>query len=115
MITKETARRIYNCYTQIEAIDKLKKEMAEEIERVREREKEREKKESYRPIPENDFGRFGKGLQMGVPDGYSSSMRIFNISPELGIKVMDEHKKHLLDEMETLKAIANVEMTSDEQ
>lgn len=26
MITKETARRIYNCYQQIEEIDRLKKE-----------------------------------------------------------------------------------------
>ena len=33
MITKETARRIYNCYQQIEEIDRLKKEMLEEVER----------------------------------------------------------------------------------
>ena len=38
-------------------------------------------------------------------------MRIFNISPELGIKVMDEQRKTLEKEMETLEAIANVEMT----
>ena len=34
MITKETARRIYNCYQQIEEIDRLKKEMLEEVEKI---------------------------------------------------------------------------------
>lgn len=34
MITKETARRIYNCYQQIEGIDRLKKEMLEEVEKA---------------------------------------------------------------------------------
>ena len=34
MITKETARRIYNCYQQIEEIDRLKKEMLEEVEKA---------------------------------------------------------------------------------
>mgnify|MGYP006917434199 CR=1 FL=1 len=34
MITKETARRIYNCYQQIEEIDSLKKEMLEEVEKA---------------------------------------------------------------------------------
>lgn len=35
MITKETARRIFNCHQQIEEIDKLKQEMLEEVENQR--------------------------------------------------------------------------------
>lgn len=115
MITKETARRIYNCYSQLENIEQLKKDMAEEVQKVRQREAEREKEGGFtKPIPEHDFGKFGNGMQLGVPDGYSSSMRIFNISPELAIQVMDEHKKALLKEMDSLKAIANIEMTVDD-
>lgn len=114
MITKETARRIYNCYSQLENIEQLKKDMAEEVQKVREREAEREKDHFAKPIPENDFGKFGRGMQLGVPDGFSSSMRIFDISPELAIQVMDEHKKTLLKEMDSLKAIANIEMSVDD-
>ena len=111
MITKKTAREIYNCYTQLEAIDKLRKEMAEEVEKVRKRNEEALEKSSFeRPIPENDFGRFGKGMQLGVPDGVSSSMRLFNISPELAIAVMDEQRKVLEEKMKTLEAIVKVEM-----
>ena len=44
MITKETARRIFNCHQQIEEIDKLKQEKLEEAENQREREKEDAKK-----------------------------------------------------------------------
>ena len=112
MITKETARQIYNCYTQIETIDQLKKDMADEVTKAREREAEYKEKHPFEePIPEKDFGKFGEGMQLGVPNGISSSMRIFNISPELAVKVMDEQRKTLEKKMETLEAIANVEMT----
>lgn len=114
MITKETARQIYNCYSQMEAIEKLKKEMADEVQKVREREEKRKQEKPFEePIPENDFGRFGKGINLGVPNGFSSSWRIFNISPEVAISVMDAHLQQLQKEMETLRAIANVEMSKD--
>lgn len=38
MITKDTAREIYNCYQQIEEIDNIKNDMVEEIERARKKE-----------------------------------------------------------------------------
>ena len=37
MITKETARQIYNCHQQIEEIGKIKSDMCEEVEKARER------------------------------------------------------------------------------
>ena len=40
MITKETAREIYNCYQQIEEIDKLKDDMLKEIERIKKKKEE---------------------------------------------------------------------------
>lgn len=109
MITKETARSIYNCYQQIEEIDKLKNDMLEEIERIRKR-----KEEDKNPIPvrnDNSFGRYGKGMQLGVPngDGYSS-MRIFSISPSIGLMVMDEQKANLQKELRELETIAKLEM-----
>lgn len=109
MISKETARKIYNCYQQIEVIDKTKKEMIEEIERVREQAKNNPREE---PIPENDFGRYGHGLQLGIPekDSRFNSMRIYNISPELGISVMDAQKKKLEKELKKLGIIARLEM-----
>lgn len=106
MITKETARRIYNCYQQIEEIDKLKEEMLEEIERVRKSETERRE-----PIPDNPYGRFGKGMQLGVPSGITSSMRVFNISPAIGVKVMDEQREKLEKDLRELETIARLELS----
>ena len=100
MITKETAREIYNCYQQIEEIDKIKSDMVSEIEKAR----EKEKKEDG-PIPENggSFGKYGKGMQLGIPDGGFSSMRIFSISPTIGSMVMDEQKSNLEKKVERVR------------
>lgn len=106
MITKETARKIYNCYQQIEEIDKLKEEMLEEVERVRKIEAERRE-----PIPDSPYGRFGKGMQLGVPNGITSSMRIFSISPAIGIKVMDEQREKLEKDLRELETIARLELS----
>lgn len=104
MITKETARLIYNCYQQLEEIEKIKKEMLEEIK------KQEEQRKNSEPIPEGSFGKFGKGMQLGVPDGFSTSMRIFNISPDIAIHVMDEQKKALEEQLEHLKTLAKLEL-----
>lgn len=108
MITKETAREIYNCYQQIEEIDNIKNDMVEEIERARKKEKE-----ETRPIPENDnsFGKYGKGMQLGIPDGHYSSMRIFSISPEIAVMVMDEQRFNLEKRLRELETIAKLEMS----
>ncbi|MDO4163967.1 MAG: hypothetical protein Q4D56_06225 [Bacteroides sp.] len=107
MITKETARKIYNCYQQIEEIAKIRKEMCDEVQRVREREAQ-----NHEPIPENSFGRFGKGMQLGVPNDFTGSMRIFNISPETAIQVMDEQESKLKKKLHELEAVARIEMSN---
>ena len=112
MITKETARRIFNCHQQIEEIDKLKQEMLEEVENQREREKNRDLSE---PIPENIFGRFGKGMQLGVPNNGMSSMRIFGISPEIGFLVMEEQRNKLERDLRELETIAKLELSNTDK
>lgn len=113
MITKETARRIFNCHQQIEEIDKLKKEMLEEVEKQREVEKERD---FSKPIPENSFGRFGKGMQLGVPNNSGmSSMRIFGISPEIGFLVMEVQREKLERDLRELETIAKLELSNTDK
>ena len=109
MITKETARKIFNCHQQIEEIDKLKKEMLDEVNKQREREK---KCDHSKPIPQGSFGRFGRGMQLGVPSEVGSSMRIYNISPEIGFLVMDEQRERLEKELRELEVIAKLELTN---
>lgn len=108
MITKETAREIYNCYQQIEEIDKIKGDMVKEIERAR-----KQNEQENKPIPEKDssFGKYGKGMQLGVPDGSFSSMRIFSISPTIGVMVMDEQKNNLEKRLHELETIVKLEMS----
>lgn len=108
MITKETARKIFNCHQQIEEIDKLKQEMLEEVNKQRGQENNISK-----PIASGSFGRFGKGMQLGVPDGIGSSMRIFNISPEIGFLVMEEQKEKLEKELRELEVIAKLELSNN--
>lgn len=111
MITKETARQIYNAWQQLEAIDETEADMKKEIERIR---KEAEK-ELTKPIPESQwYGSYGSGMQLGLPTSGCASMRIFNISPEIGIKIMDEQRAALQERLMKLEGIARLELnTSD--
>ena len=116
MITKETARQIYNCYLQLENITHLREEMIKEVEKVRKEEQEylENNAGTSKPIPENEstFGKFGKGMQLGVPDDYGrcASMRLFNISPEVCISVMEAHEKDIKRRLEVLESIAKLEL-----
>lgn len=109
-LTKETSLRIYNCYQQIEACDKFKKDVSELIERQNKLAEEREE-----PIPINAFTYRGRGCQMGIPETGSStaSMRIFDISHELALLVIDEHRKKLVQDLEELQRIAVREQSAD--
>lgn len=86
--------------------------MLAEVEKQREAEKNRDHSQ---PIPESQFGRFGKGMQLGVPTGGSmTSMRIFGISPETGILVMDEQRQKLQQDLRELETIAKLELSNTE-
>ena len=49
-------------------------------------------------------------MQLGVPNGVCSSMRIFNISPSIGVKVMDEQRDKLEKKLIDLETIARLEL-----
>lgn len=109
-LTKETSLKIYNCYQQIEACDKFKKKVVEHIERQKELAEKRDE-----PIPVNSFTYHGRGCQMGIPDVGSStaSMSIFDISYELALLVIDEHRNTLVQKLEELQRIAVREQSAD--
>ena len=98
-LTKETSLKIYNCYQQIEACDKFKKEVVERIESQKELAEKRDE-----PIPVNSFTHFGRGCQMGIPSTGSStaSMSIYDISHELALLVIDAHRKTLVQKLDEL-------------
>lgn len=52
---------------------------------------------------------------MGVPSGDSAcaSMSVYNVSPELGIKVMEEHKRTLQSRLVELEKVARQEMEEE--
>lgn len=109
-LTKETSLKIYNCYQQIEACDKFKKKVAEHIERQNKLAEKRDE-----PIPVNSFTSRGRGCQMGIPDtgSLTASMSIFDISYELALLVIDEHRKTLVQKLEELQRIAVREQSAD--
>lgn len=108
-LTKETAVKIYNCYQQIEQCDKFKKDVTELIERQKKQDEKRDE-----PISVNSFTRYGRGCQMGIVEsGMSASMRIFDISHELALLVIDEHRKKLVQDLEELQQIAVREQAAD--
>lgn len=109
-LTKETSLKIYNCYQQIEACDKFKKEVVERIESQKELAEKRDE-----PIPVNSFTHFGRGCQMGIPSTGSStaSMSIYDISHELALLVIDAHRKTLVQKLDELQRIAVREQSAD--
>ena len=108
-LTKETSLRIYNCFQQIDACDKFKKEVTELIDQQK-----KKADECNEPIPANAYTRYGRGCQMGIPDGGSTtSMTIFGISHELALLVIDEHRKKLVQDLEELQRIAVREQSAD--
>jgi len=81
MIRQETAARIWHCYREIEAAEKLLSESKE----IRER-------DHLRPLEPTIKDAFGhrRHLQLGVPSG-ENGHRIFELSPILAESVIRAH------------------------
>lgn len=81
MITQKTAARIWDCYREIGAAEKLLEDMAEAAKQNRDE-----------PFPERLQDAFGRRrpLQLGVPSG-KDSHRIFNVAPNLAESVIRAH------------------------
>lgn len=96
MITKETARRIYNAYSEIENCDKLMKDMKEALATTGE------------PKLMDGFGH-RRGLELGVPSG-SSGHRIFQVPPELAVQVIEVHRQKQEELLKELRSHAIIEL-----
>ena len=99
MITQETAERIWSCYREIKASEKLLADM-------------QAMKESYSTDRHNQklkdaFGR-GQNLQLGIPSG-ENGHRIFDVSPELAVSVIKSHMAKKMAELEEANEQAKIE------
>lgn len=94
MITKEIAGQIWNCYHEIEKAEKLLNDMNESLKGHNDR---------------NLIDAFGrrKGLQLGVPLG-SDSHRLYDVRPELGVKIVEAHIAYKKAELVELQKIAEI-------
>jgi len=99
MITKETAMKIYHCYTEIENSNGLIKDMADTL---------KKQEETIDPSWYNAFGE-RVGLEMGVPTS-SNSKRIFKVNPSMALKVLEGHIVEQTDKLENLMLKASLEL-----
>jgi hypothetical protein len=90
MVEKETARKIWNCYVEIENSEKLLLEMQEAM------------KNRENPNPRNAFGD-RHCLQLGVPMEREGHHRLFNLRPELAVSIIKAH----IENMKSILAEAN--------
>jgi hypothetical protein len=99
MIGKDLARQIHNCHSQIEECDNLVEKMSEAIEKNGD---------------EKLLDAFGhrQGFEFGIPIGSSSSggHRVLkNVSPDMAIKVINEHKEFNQRELKRLNGLALIQ------
>lgn len=107
MITKETAFEIYNCYCQIEEIDRVVREMEKGTECVREEEKEKWQGSKRNDNSEN----FSLDIQLNALDMPNFPMSAISISPEIAIKAMYEKRRSLVSRLNSLRTIIRMELS----
>lgn len=100
MISQETAGRIWNCYREIVAGEKLLKDMEES---------EKEYRDDVRAKTLKDaFGR-QRHLQLGVPSG-DDCRTLLNVAPELGKSVIRAHIENKRAELAEANEQARIEL-----
>lgn len=102
MITAATAARIWNCYREMDAAEKLLEDMHDSL-------------NSDRGSPEagslsDAFGR-RRRLQLGVPSG-ENSHRLFNVDPHLAISVINAHIANKQAELVSANEQARIELNA---
>lgn len=100
MITQKTAGRIWNCYREIAAAEKLLEEMAKTAEEY--------SRDVRAETVQDAFGRHGH-LQLGVPSS-SSSHRILDVSPALAKIVIENHINERRAELVALNELCRTEV-----
>jgi hypothetical protein len=102
MITKETAGRIWNCYREIEAADKLVADMREEAERW--------DKEPEAATLRDAFGK-RRHLELGVPSG-KDCHRLLRVCPSLAAQVIAAHRANMAAELSEANEQAQRELAT---
>lgn len=100
MISQETAGRIWNCYREIQAAEKLLGDMAES---------EKEYSDDVRAETLKDaFGR-RRNLQLGVPSS-DSCHRLLDVAPSLAKSVINAHIANKRSELAEANEQARIEL-----
>lgn len=102
MISKETAVKIASTYNELENAQKLINDMAEVL--------QRDEDKTY-PNLYNAFGE-RKGLQLAVPSG-ENGHRLFDVSAELSVKVIQDHIANKQARLRELMAVATLELMAE--
>ena len=102
MIKQETAARMWECYREISAAEKLLEDM-DALEKDY-------KFEPHERKLSNAFGR-KKDLQLGVPSG-ENGHRLFNVSPTLAKSVIVSHIANKKAELAEANEQARIELNS---
>lgn len=103
MITQKTAGRLWNCYREIHAAEKLLEDMAES---------ERNYRDDVRAETLKDaFGR-RQHLQLGVPTG-ESCHRLLDVAPELAKTVINAHIANKRAELAEANEQARIELDAE--
>lgn len=103
MVTQETAVRIFNCYREIEAATKLLKDTQQA-----QQDNIKEGLSRDAPVIKDAFGR-ERNLELGVPSG-SDSRRLFQVSPDLAIAIMQSHLAKMQAQLIELNELARIEL-----
>jgi len=94
MITKEIARLIHNCYTEIESGEKMIEELKKSINEKGEFE-----------LTANWTGR-SQGLELNIPNKNSAgSYSVHNVPPQVGLMSLKAHIENNKKELERLKIV----------
>jgi len=100
MITKEVARKIYNCYTEIEQGEKMIETLKQSINEQGEYE-----------LKEDWTGR-KRGLNLNIPSGESSgSYSVHQVPLKVGLDAIKTHIENQKIELDKLKAICETQLS----
>lgn len=102
MITQETAGKVWNCYREVAAAEKLLEDMAKTADEYR--------RDVRAETVRNAFGEHCR-LQLGVPSG-DSAHRILDVSPALAKIVIESHIHDKKSELAALNELVKAEVSS---
>ena len=106
MLTKEICERIWHCHREIEAGNKLIEEVTEIAKNNANARGQRELEKGIKDV----FGR-DRELELGVPTS-DNAKRIFRVSFDLAIPIINAHIANKAAELAELNEIAKLEMSA---